>query len=160
MDSQKPQSTPKELVKVERGNMKKQLLNWGGSLDLCKRKQDEIRKINRILEDGRNLLIEIPLENGTYEVCNVSIDKMTKIYEKEIQRIQTCMEQRLKEKRHMDELIDNLECDEQEFLYLRYRKGFGYDYISLKIHMSRAQCFRVHDRALDKLIIFEKENRG
>lgn len=34
---------------------------------------------------------------------------------------------------------------------MRYQKGYGYDYIALKLNMGRSTCFRIHDRILTDL---------
>ena len=44
----------KEIAKTQRGKMKKKLLRWGGTLDFCKRKQDEIGKLQKtVFTNGR-----------------------------------------------------------------------------------------------------------
>ena len=48
-------------------------------------------------------------------------------------------------------MVALLSKEEQELLFLRYQKGYGYDYIALKLNMGRSTCFRIHDRILTEL---------
>ncbi len=147
----------KEAEKNKRGQMKLTLWNWGGALDVCKRKHEEIRKLNRILEDAKKLANEVPIVKNGQEEYQAAMEKLPQEYIQELQSIQIMIEQILKEKNRVDKMIVKLNTEEQEFLHLRYEKGYGYDYISLKIHMSRAQCFRLNEKALDRLLKIEKE---
>ena len=141
----------KKVAKTERGKMKKRLLEWGGSLELCRRKHEEIRKINRMIADVKILEGERPLRVMIENEHNVLEDVIAQ-YAQEIRRITEHIGEIMTEKQKVDKMMEALTAEEQHFIFLRYEKGYGYDYISLKIHMSRAQCFRVNDRALDKLI--------
>lgn len=141
----------KEVAKTQRGKMKKRLLEWGGALELCKRKHEEIRKINHMIADVKGLTVKRPLRVVSEHEHPV-LESVIDYYTQEIRRITEQIGEIMAEKQKMESLLEGLTAEEQEFIFLRYEKGYGYDYISLKIHMSRAQCFRVNDKALDKLI--------
>lgn len=122
-----------------KGQMKRKLLYWGGAMEICARKQEEIRRLLRMRE-----------ECAAWEEEEGSL--LGGRYEKEAKRLQQEIDKVLEEKAEMDRLVDRLPPEEQQMLYLRYVKGYGYDYIAMKKHMSRATCFRVLDRALDFLL--------
>ncbi|MBM6828753.1 hypothetical protein H9X85_03790 [Anaerotignum lactatifermentans] len=122
-----------------KGQMKRKLLHWGGAMEICARKQEEIRRLLRLRED-----------------CAAWEEEEGKVlgerYENETKRLQEEIERVLAEKADMDRQVDRLPPEEQQMVYLRYVKGYGYDYIAMKKHMSRATCFRVLDRALEFLL--------
>ena len=70
-----------------------------------------------------------------------------------------CIKNEMKQYSKMERYIEKLNYEEQVFLKLRYGKGYGYDYISLQTHKSRATCFRDHDLILDKLILLCDETQ-
>lgn len=146
----------KEVAKTKRGQMKLKLWNWGGALDLCRRKHEEIRKMNRMLDDAKRLAQAVPITEEVQKEYNIAFEKIVMQYQQEIKNIQATIEEVLTKKNSMDKMIARLDTEEQEFLHLRYEKGYGYDYISLKIHMSRAQCFRLNEKALEKLVDMEE----
>ena len=56
-----------------------------------------------------------------------------------------------REKKRMDALLAGLEENEQEYIRLRFEKGYGIDYIGRRLYISRATVFRMQDRILEKL---------
>ena len=42
-----------EAEKSRKGQMKKKLLDWGGALDLCARKEEQLRKAERLRKEHR-----------------------------------------------------------------------------------------------------------
>lgn len=133
-------------AKSTRGKVKRMLLEWGASLDQCARKQEEIRKILRLKAECEGL---------ARQTKNKQMEKgfslMEAAYGQNIAVLQAEIERKLTEKRKMDEVVGMLTKEEQELLFLRYQKGFGYDYIALKLNMGRSTCFRIHDRILTEL---------
>ena len=93
----------------EKGQMKLRLLDWGCTVERCRRLQEELRRL-----EGR--LAEI-----------------------------------WREKKRMDALLAGLEENEQEYIRLRFEKGYGIDYIGRRLYISRATVFRMQDRILEKL---------
>jgi len=45
-----------------------------------------------------------------------------------------------------------LTADEQAIIKKRYFEKLKWDFIPLKVHISRRQCFRIHDCAMEKLM--------
>ena len=122
-----------------RGKVKRMLLEWG-------RKQEEIRKILRLKEECEGLAAEVKsrsMEKG-FSLIEEAYDHNIAVLQEEIER-------KLTEKRKIDGMVALLSKEEQELLFLRYQKGYGYDYIALKLNMGRSTCFRIHDRILTEL---------
>ena len=129
-----------------RGKVKRMLLEWGASLDQCGRKQEEIRKILRLKAECEGLAAEVKsrsMEKG--------FSLIEEAYDHNIAVLQEKIERKLTEKRKIDGMVALLSKEEQELLFLRYQKGYGYDYIALKLNMGRSTCFRIHDRILTEL---------
>ncbi len=129
-----------------RGKVKRMLLEWGASLDQCGRKQEEIRKILRLKAECEGLAAEAKNRN-----MEKGFSLIEEAYDQNIALLQAEIERKLTAKRKMDDLVGMLQKEEQELLFLRYQKGFGYDYIALKLNMGRSTCFRIHDRILTDL---------
>ena len=113
----------------EKGQMKLRLLDWGCAVERCRRLQEELRRLEEM--EGTDFLQE------------------------EIRAEKVRLEERLaeiwKEKKRMDGLLAGLEENEQEYIRLRFEKGYGIDYIGRKLYISRATVFRMQDRILEKL---------
>ena len=138
-----------ESLKSEKGVVKKRLLKWGASLNMCDMKQEEILKLKRLMENGTKIYV-----NDNFELLDKTvIDR----YEKEINYIYEYIEGIMDEKRKMDLYISELEPTEQEFIYLKYRKGYDFNFVANKMNVSRSQVFRIKDFAIDKLISIKKK---
>ena len=113
----------------EKGQMKLRLLDWGCAVERCRRLQEELRRLEEM--EGMDFLQEeIREEKARLE------ERLTEIW---------------KEKKRMDGLLAGLEENEQEYIRLRFEKGYGIDYIGRKLYISRATVFRMQDRILEKL---------
>lgn len=123
---------------------KERLFQWGGSLDLCSRKEREIEKLLRLKKENEELMRAYQNQEALKDI--------SKLYDLEIENIQNTILQILKEKNMVDIQMIKLLPEEQKFLYFRYEKGFSYDYIALKTNQSRANCFRMHDKIIKKII--------
>ena len=115
----------------EKGQMKLRLLDWGCAVERCRRLQEELRRLEEPEWGEKSFLQE------------------------EIREEKARLEERLaeiwKEKKRMDALLAGLEENEQEYIRLRFEKGYGIDYIGRKLYISRATVFRMQDRILEKL---------
>lgn len=138
-----------DILKSEKGIVKKRLLKWGAALNMCEMKQEEIQKIKRIKENG--VKIYSSFEN------DIDNKRIVESYEKEIKHIAECIENIMEDKRIMDKYINELIPTEQEFLYLKYRKGYDFNYVALKMNVSRSSVFRIKDSAIDNLISIIKK---
>ena len=107
----------------EKGQMKLRLLDWGCTVERCRRLQPEGIE-NTFLQE------EFKAERARLE------GRLAEIW---------------REKKRMDALLAGLEENEQEYIRLRFEKGYGIDYIGRRLYISRATVFRMQDRILEKL---------
>ena len=135
-----------ERLESDKGRMKGRLLEWGGTLDRCGRKQEELRKLGKLREEQRQIWLEQETEGGRQ-----ILQEIDRIYEEQLQRIKGEMEEMMRKKAEMDKRLLELTGEEQKFVELRYGKGYGFDYISMKLHMSRATLFRLQEKILRTL---------
>lgn len=138
-----------DVLKSEKGIVKKRLLKWGAALNMCEMKQEEIQKIKRMKDSSIKIFSKFDNEFDNKKIVNS--------YEKEIKNITDYIENIMEDKRIMDTYINELMPIEQEFLYLKYRKGYDFNYVALKMNVSRSQVFRIKDLAIDNLILIIKK---
>ncbi len=135
-----------EAEKSRKGQMKKKLLDWGGALDLCARKEEQLRKAERLRKEHRKIWEESDSMDGRRILAEID-----RKYEMELERIRDGIEQTLRRKAEMDRRIEELDGEEQKYLLMRYGKGYSIDYVCMKLHMSRASLFRLQDKILQEL---------
>lgn len=129
------------------GKWKHRLLIWGGAIDLCRRKELEIER-----------LLEVKKENARISSAynqKENLNTISDCFDQEIQNIKNSIKDILEEKHKIDVLIEKLLPEEQKFLYLRFEKGYQYDYIAMRTSISRSTCFRIMAKVIDYL-----ENSG
>lgn len=119
----------------EKGQMKIRLLDWGCAMERCRRLQEELRRLEEL--QGADFLQEE--------------------FVKEKERLEERLAEIWKEKKRMDALLAGLEENEQEYIRLRFEKGYGIEYIGRRMYISRATVFRLQDRILEKLRKAETE---
>lgn len=142
----------KQEGESEKGKLKKRLLEWGASIELYERKQAELRRVDRLKEEQKKIW-----GNHDAEAYKGFLAEIEEKYEEEMKRIRGEIAEILKKKMEMDRMILQLEPEEQQFIELRYKKGYGFDYIGMKMFISRATLFRMQDRILKKLGEMEVE---
>lgn len=138
-----------DVLKSEKGIVKKRLLKWGAALNMCEMKQEEIQKIKRMKDSSIKIFSKFDNEFDNKKIVDS--------YEKEIKNITDYIENIMEDKRVMDTYINELMPIEQEFLYLKYRKGYDFNYVALKMNVSRSQVFRIKDLSIDNLILIIKK---
>lgn len=136
-----------EERKKKIGEVKKRLWNWGQAMEQFNWKEEELQKLQIFHEMQRKVWEENPMPRAEQE-----LERIEKEYHGEVGRLRIEMVEILREKGRVDEMIRRLDRDEQTFLQLRFEKGYGFDYISMKMHLSRATLFRLQDKALEKMI--------
>ena len=57
-------------------------------------------------------------------------------------------------------MIGELKDNEQVVIIFRYVQGMSWRKIESKINYSYKQCFRIHDRAIEKMTLNDTSNRG
>ena len=137
--------------KKEMKELKKKLWEWGRAMERFVWKEEEIKKIQMFYEMQREIW-----EKRAGGKNNKELEQIQKEYQEEVGKLRIEMVEILREKRRMDEMIRRLEREEQTFLKHRFEKGYGFDYISVKMHLSRATLFRMQNKALEELLEIEK----
>lgn len=128
-----------------KGKIKRMLLDWGGALDLCARKEEQLKKMEWLRREHRKVWEGSDSPEGKRILAEIDRE-----YEQELRRTQERISEILHRKKEMDEKIGRLTGEEQMFLMLRYGKGYGFAYIAMKMHMSEASVFRMQDRILQE----------
>lgn len=132
-----------KLESKDKEKWKHKLLNWGDALRLCEQKQKELHRLIA-LKNENELLLKAYGKNE-------AVEGITKCFQKEIARIEGEIVDILEDKKYIDQCVLWLPVEEREFLELRFVKGYTYDNITIKTHLSRSSCFRLQDRILGKL---------
>ena len=86
-----------EAEKSRKGQMKKKLLDWGGALDLCARKEEQLRKAERLRKEHRKIWEESDSMDGRRILAEID-----RKYEMELERIRDGIEQTLRRKAEID----------------------------------------------------------
>lgn len=79
------------------------------------------------------------------------MEEIDRAYERTLEGIKEGIAEVLRQKAKMDERIAKFSGEEQLFLSMRFEKGYSFDYICMKLHMSRASIFRLQERVLQEL---------
>ena len=125
-----------EEEKGRKGQMKKKLLDWGGALDLCARKEEQLRKAERLRKEHRKIWEESDSMDGRR-----ILEEIDRRYEMELEHIRDGIAETLRRKAEMDRQIEELGGEEQKFLHMRYGKGYSIDYIYIKLNISKESLF-------------------
>ena len=127
--------------------MKKRLWDWGTALDRFYRREEELKKLLEIREAQRQIQERYPEEKIHGEFLLLEQEQ-----QKDIVRLRIDMVEILREKAQTESWLDGLTEDERRFVGMRFEKGYGFDYISVKMHLSRATLFRIQDKVLEKMM--------
>ena len=87
------------------------------------------------------------------------LERIEREYRLEVGHLRIEMVEILREKAKVDEMIKRMTIDEGMFIQMRFEKRYGFDYIAMKMHLSRATLFRMQDRILEKMLQWEKDER-
>ena len=139
-----------ESAKEEKGELKRMLWDWGRTLEKFSWKEEELRKLENFYVMRKKIWGE--KENRK------EVEKNERQYEQEVKRLRLEMEEILQRKEQIDGWIRCLTEEERRFLELRFEKGYGFDYIGMKMYRSRATLFRLQEQALNNLILQKKRN--
>lgn len=88
-------------------------------------------------------------------VSDPTYRKAQKIIDKFDKRVESLLEEReriMEGQQRLTDLLKQLDRDEYSVIKARYLEGTRWDYIPMKVYVSRAQCFNLHDRAIGKMI--------
>ena len=134
----------------EKEEMKQRLWDWGTALDRFYRKEEELKKLQEIQEVQKKLQERYPEETIQEEIL-----LLEQAQRKDVVRLRIEMVEILRDKARTEAWLEGLTEDERCFLGMRFEKGYGFDYIAVKMHLSRATLFRMQDKVLEKML----ENR-
>ncbi|MBR6542282.1 MAG: hypothetical protein IKT73_03645 [Anaerotignum sp.] len=137
-------------MKEEKGELKRMLWDWGRTLERFSWKEEELRKLENFYVMRKKIW-------GKNE-SRKDFEKNEKQYEQEVKRLRLEMEEILQRKAQIDGWMKGLTEEERRFLELRFEKGYGFDYIGMKMYRSRATLFRIQEQALNKLILQKERN--
>lgn len=142
-----------EEEKKKKGEMKKRLWNWGGALEKFHWKEEELEKLQLFYEMQKRIWKDDKTEKG-----GKIREKLEKEYDRERGKIRIEMVEILREKAWVDDAVKTMTFEEKNFVEMRFEKGYGFDYISMKMHLSRATLFRMQDRVLGKMVRYGEEH--
>ena len=131
--------------KSEKKRIKQRLREWGGIAEKSGRKQEELKRILCLREEQEKLW-------GAGETGQEAMER--KLAE-DIERLKGEIAEILQKKEELDRMLLGLTEEERWFVQMRFEKGYGFDYIGMKMHISRASLFRMQDRILNKLMKVE-----
>lgn len=141
-----------EEMKRKRREMKERLWNWGQAMEEFNWKEEELKKLQGLYVMQRKIW-----EGNETEKARKELKRIQKEYEGEKRRLRMEMVEILRKKAWVDCRIQKLTANEISFLQMRFEKGYGFDYIGMKLYLSRATLFRMQDRILEMLIAEESE---
>lgn len=143
----------KAYLETEKKLMKKRLRAWGQTTDRIAWKGDELQKLRSFYAMQKKIW-----EGDESESGKKAMEKLEKDYEGEVKRLRQAMDEILAAKDRIDELLRGLEPEESNYVQMRFEKGYGFDYIGMKMFLSRATLFRMQDRILKKMVLMEMES--
>ncbi|MCD8157497.1 MAG: DUF1492 domain-containing protein, partial [Clostridiales bacterium] len=134
------------------------LKSWGNYINIITGLQDDIIEIRKTMVYNRGLKAVktdiIPNNSNVSKPMENIAVKNIDVYEEEISEIENQIKAVKKNKEDIDKFVDSLEDIEQRLLRFRYIRKKSWNAISMKIHLSDRQCYRVHNKILDKLTTY------
>lgn len=127
--------------------------------------EDEIEGINeKIINLGEAISsqrdLSIPCLTGMPGGSNItdsvyaSVEKIMVTYGQEVAKLENRLEKAFKKRNTIDELINILEPVEKKVIELKYFKRYKTWMICSSVSYEKSQVYRLHDKALQKLIEF------
>lgn len=140
----------------ESGKKIKQILSiWGNADEICREKSERVFELRRLCREAGEIngvrISDMPKAKGTSSHVENSVIRTIDVYEKTILRLEQEIKNVLQTKAYIDSVMSFFESDEKKIITLRYREGLSWDYIPEIIHKSRMQCFRIHNRVIERL---------
>ena len=142
-------------IKTEKGKMKRLLWDWGNAMERFGWKEEELEKLQQLYQMKKQIW-----SGGETEKAKRELEKIEKEYREERGRLRIEMVEILREKAWIDGNIKKLTMDEQTFIQMRFEKEYGFEYIGMKMHLSRATLFRMQERVLKKLLLCRKNDES
>ncbi|MCD8090934.1 MAG: hypothetical protein LUD81_10035 [Clostridiales bacterium] len=128
------------------------LKTWGNYLNIITGLDEDIREIRKAIEYNRGVralaLKNVPSSKNISKPTENTAIKNIDDCENEIQEIENQIKAVKKNKEEIDNFITTLELTEQRLLRVRYVRKKSWEAVSMKIHLSNRQCYRVHNKIL------------
>lgn len=163
-------ASEEQIERQYREKVRRLLWDWGQSLELIDRKRREIIAYDLWAKDaeetlGAANLSGMPRSNkisDTVSRAAIETQRRQKLFEKASAAASQEIDDIIRRKQCMDEMISELSTIQQRILRLRYEDGHKWQYISLKIVYDESSVKRIEASAIDKLAIqicFEDETK-
>jgi len=140
---------------IELKELKRFLQDYGA---VSARERDLRREIERV-NDKVDAMRDVSAKSysavsggGLSDVTYLKAEKVVDQYDKEIQRLLDEIGEIQLGRERLNGLLAMLDPEERDVIAGRYIDGIKWDFLPRKVHMSRAKCFRVHDRAIGKML--------
>ncbi len=136
--------------------MKKRLELWGSAHEICVKRQEEIKRVKRLIKQAGDIkgrsFSGLPksgvVSDPTYKAVELIIDE----YEKEITDAAEAVEKIMQEKNIMDSYIEKLSPKEAKIIFYKYRKKVSPDSLAILMNVSRSHSYRMLNNTIDKLV--------
>lgn len=98
------------------------------------------------------IITDMPKGTGISDETAQKAEKIIDNYTKRYNELLDKIEEEYEMQKALTDAIASLTPDEQKVIKKRYVDGIKWDYIPAHVNMARGHCFRVHDRAMYKLL--------
>lgn len=131
-------------------------LYWLGSNGIKLSVEKEIRELKaecQGLREYQSIVLDgLPHKRMSSDTIGDKVAKIIDIYENRIEELGKKLEEQMKERDRLYNLIAVLTVEEQDVIRAKYIERLRWEYIPGKVNMSRAKCFYLHKRAINRLI--------
>lgn len=143
---------------TRRQDVRRVLWQWGDTMRLCKRKMEEIAALQAMIEDARQLGA-IP-SDGMPKSTTVGdptagaafrVEKIIESFGDGMVKIQESIDQAMRLKTAIDELLHDLPPEQQKVLELRYVEGKSWMLVGFKVNAHEDQARKWERQAIDKI---------
>lgn len=120
------------MTDEEKSLIKNKLIQWGQTDILVAEKQKEIEELKE-------------------KINSKKFDIMIPEYKRRIVLLEKGIKTLLRESMDIYDFLLTTGGRERDIIYYRYKDGISWDFIPEKVRLSRMQCFRIHNKAIEKL---------
>ena len=136
--------------------MKKRLELWGSAHEICIKKQEEIKRVKRLIRQAGDIktcsFSGLPRSNAASDPTYKAVELIIVEYEKEISDAAETVENVIREKSIMDSYIEKLTPKEAEVIFYKYRKKVSSYHLAIIMNVSRSHSYRMLNNIIDKLV--------
>ena len=136
--------------------MKKRLELWGSAHEICIKKQEEIKRVKRLIRQAGDIkgrtFSGLPKAGVVSDPTYKAVELIMVEYEKEISDAAETVENIIREKNLMDSYIEKLSPKEAEVIFYKYRKKVSSYHLAIIMNVSRSHSYRLLNHIIDKLV--------